>query len=72
MTQETIHRSMAILTTVHVSSPLHRNLATIITRTEVHMKLVWTVAFLLVSPLSVGIAYADSDGYYCAGGDDRQ
>lgn len=31
------------------------------------MKLAWTVAFLLVGPLGVATAYADSDGYYCAG-----
>lgn len=31
------------------------------------MKLAWSVTFLLLGPLGVGAAYADSDGYYCAG-----
>jgi hypothetical protein len=35
------------------------------------LRVILTVAFLLIGPLSVGIVYADSDWYYCADGGDR-
>ena len=36
-------------------------------RTGAFMKLVGAIVLLVLSPLGVGTAYADSDGYYCIG-----
>src|SRR5437762_7688068 len=35
--------------------------------TDAYMKLLGAIVLLILSPLGVGTAYADSDGYYCVG-----